>query len=627
MNSSSKNRIEDLKKKLYDKDDKVMNHQNHGVLHRVNYEVKADWDKTGDSLEDKIINMKNKPKGSIFKKFFIISIIFFLGALGFSFYKLYYNDLVVSSDKISIEVIGNSFTKGGEDLSLQIEIDNNNSANLEFANLIIEYPKGAGDGATDMMRIPRDSIGTIKPGEKVIRNIKVKLFGAEKSIRNIKVSLEYHPEGSNAIFTKEKYYPVTISVAPMNIDIEAPDQTISNQLISLKIKASLNTSLPQEENPVLRVTYPNNFVFESASPVPVVGNSVWDLSSLSLTNPIDIEIKGRLLGQEGDEQVFHAYVGSASETDPSNINITYSSLIQKVSITKPFLDAKILVNNKDEIEYSVSGGEDVDVSINWSNNLSTLITDGQIVATLSGNVLDKSKIKSSNGFYDSSNNQIIWDRNYIPDLAEINPGESGSVSFSFTPISLIGASNYVSDPQVSIKVSIRGKQTQLGSTYNEINNFTEKIVKLSSDFQIATSASYYEGYNPPKAENETKYKVTWTLSNSSNKVNDAVAKSSLPLYVNYVGLTSGEKENIKYNEVTREITWNIGTVFPGTGIGSNREASFILSIKPSMSQIGSIPQLMKELNLKGKDSFTGKDISSNRNSINISLAGGLRVVQ
>lgn len=627
MNNLGKNRIEDLKRKLYDKDDKVIGHENHGVLHKINYDVKSDWDKSGDSLENKIINMKNKPKGSIFKKFFVLSIIFFLGALGFSLYKLYYNDLVVSSDKISIEVIGNSFTKGGEELPLQIEIDNNNSASLEYANLIIEYPKGAGDESAEVVRVPRDSIGTIKPGEKVIRNIKVKLFGAEKSIRNIKVSLEYHPEGSNAIFTKEKYYPVTISLAPMNIDIESPDGTISNQLISLKIKTSLNTSLPQQENPVLKVTYPNNFVFESASPVPVVGNSVWDLSSLSLTNPIDIEIKGRLLGQEGDEQVFHAYVGSASDTDPSNINTIYSSLIQKVSIIKPFLDAKILVNDKDELQYSVSGGEEVNVSINWSNNLSTLITDGQIVATLSGNVLDKSKIKSSNGFYDSLNSQIIWDRNYIPNLAEINPGENGSVSFSFTPMSLIGASNTVNDPQISIKVSIRGKQPQLGSTYNEINNFTEKIVKLSSDFQVATSASYYEGNNPPKAENETKYKVTWTLSNSSNKINDAVAKSSLPLYVNYVGLDSGENENIKYNEVTREIIWNIGTVFPGTGINSNREASFILSIKPSLSQVGSIPQLMKELNLVGKDSFTGKEISSNRSAINVSLAGGGRVIQ
>lgn len=628
MNEGGRNRIEDLKRQLDDKNDKSMTHERRGILHDVSHDVSGSWGGEDKTLyKDKIRNMNRKPKTSIFKKFFIVSVIFFIGAIGFSLYKLYYNDLSVSSDNINIEVIGNSFVKGGEDLPLQVEIDNNNKASLEYANLIIEYPKGAEDNSTDVVRIPRDSIGTIRAGEKVIRNINVKLFGAEKSVRNIKVSLEYHPEGSNAIFSKEKYYPVTISLAPLSLSIEAPENITSNQLVNLKIKTSLNTELSSGENPVLQVTYPNNFVFESASPAPVVGNSVWDISSLSLTNPVDIEIKGRLLGQEGDEQIFHAYAGSASETDPSKVNIIYSSLIQKVVISKPFLNAIILINDKDDLEYAVEDGETVDVNIDWSNNLSTLVTDVQIVASLSGNVFDKTKVSTVNGFYDSSNNQIIWDRNSISNLSEINPGESGRVSFSFVPLSLSSTnSSSISSPQVSIKVSIRGKQPQLGSTYSEVNNFTEKAVKLSSAFQIATSASY-DNTTPLKAEAETKYKITWTLSNSSNKITDAVAKASLPIYANYVSLASGETENVSYNEVTKEITWNIGSVQPWTGISSNREASFIISLKPSLSQVGSYPELMNNFSLYGKDAFTGKETRINKSSVSSSLAGGTRVIQ
>lgn len=617
MLEESKNKIEDIKRHLYDPNDKIMGHQREGILHQVSHPVSEEWQSDVIKPEDKMNNKFKKPPVSIFKKFFIVSMIFFVGAIGFALYKFSNSDVSVSNEKINIDVIGNAFTKGGDELSLQIEITNNNNASLQLANLIIEYPKGASDNAVDVIRLPRDSVGTIKPGESILRNIKVKLFGEEKSIRNIKISLEYHPEGSNAIFTKDKLYPVTISLAPVSLNMEAPTNATSNQPISFKITTILNTSLP-DQNPILQVTYPNNFIFDSAIPSPTIGNSTWDLSSLTITNPIVIEVKGRLIGQDGEEQVFHAYAGTSSGTNQSVVSVIYSSVLQKIAITKPFLEATILVNGLDKSEYAVSGGENVNAEISWANNLNTRITDGQIIVSLSGNVFDKNSVNPYNGFYDSANNQIIWDKNSISELAEINPGEKGNATFSFKPSSLIGLSS-IKNPQVSIKVSIRGREPLLGSTYNDINNFSEKIVKVLSNFQIASSANYLSGSLPPKAETETKYTMSWNLSNSANTINQAQARSSLPIYVKWIGVTPGENENVIYNDVTREVTWNIGTVRPNTGIDLNREASFIIALKPSLSQVGSVPQLMKEIYLTGIDSYSNTTISSKRGAISTAL--------
>jgi len=618
MPEDDKNKIEDIKKHLYDPNDHTVNHQREGILHQINHNVSSEWNDTKIKKEDNMSHKLKKPPVSIFKKFFIISFIFFIGTLGFAYYKFLNNDVSISSDKIDIEVIGNAFTKGGEELSLQVEIKNNNNASLELANLIIEYPKGAEDNNIDVVRLPRDPIGTIKAGESVIRNIEVKLFGEEKSVRNIKISLEYHPEGSNAIFTKDKYHPVTISLAPLSLTIEGPNSVISNQPVSFKVKASLNTSLPSDDV-ILQIVYPNNFVFGEATLPPSIGNSIWDLSSLTNLTPITFEVKGQIIGQDGDEQVFHVYAGTRSNSNQSLINVVYSSVLQKVSITKPFLEARILVNGQDKAEYAVSGGSSVAVEIAWANNLSNRITDGQIIVNLSGNVFDKNKVSTMNGFYDSLNNQIIWDRNSVSALAEINPGEKGTVSFSFKPYSLISL-YAVKDPKVSINVSIKGREPLLGSTYNDINNFSEKVVKIMSDFQIVSSAFYLSGNKPLKAETETSYTINWTLSNSSNSITGAEARSLIPIYVKWVGLSEGENENIRYNEVTREVIWDIGAVRPNTGIESNREASFVLSIKPSLSQVGSIPQLMKEIYLSGTDSFTNTLIKNTRNSITTSLS-------
>lgn len=616
MTDNSENKIEDVKKHLYDPNDHVMGHIREGVLHQVNHKVNDGWQDEQKKVDDNTPKTFKKPPMSPFKKFFIISTVFFVMAIGFAFYKLKMNDSSVSSEKIDINIIGNSFTKGGDTLPLQIEITNKNNAKLILSKINVEYPKGADGMSSEVIRLPEDSIGDINPGETVIRNTEVRLFGEEKSTRNIKVSLKYHPEGSNAEFTKDKYYPVTISLAPIVLSIDGPSSTVSNQPINFEITTTLNTSLP-EENLILQVTYPNNFAFESAVPEPYIGNSVWNLSSLTQSEPFKVIIKGKIIGQDGDEQVFHAYAGGASGNSQSVVGVVYSSLVQKVTIKKPFLNARVLVNGLDQEDNSVSGGSSVNVNIEWTNNLSTRITDGQVVANLSGNAFDKNNVNPSGGFYDSANSQIIWDKTSIPSLSDIGPGESGSVSFNFKPVSLVG--NSLKNPEAYIKVSIRGREPILGSTYNEVNNAVEKTIRLLSNFQIASSLSYASGNMPPKAETETYYVVTWTLSNTSNSIKNAQARSTIPIYVKWVNILAGENEKVSYNNVTREITWDIGQVEPNTGIETNREASFIIAIKPSLSQVNTSPYLMNEIYLTGTDSFTNTTLNSSRPGITTSI--------
>lgn len=607
-------KIEDIKRKLYDREDKNTRHFREGVLHSVQHNVANVWAKP----ESKDVDLP-KHKSSFFKKFFIGAVIFFICAIGVASYMFLHSAGLVSNDNIDINVIGNAFTEGGSELPLQVEIVNRNSANLELSNLIIEYPRGASDNANDVIRLPRDSIGTITSGASVTRNVKVSLFGDQGNVRNVTVRLEYHPAGSNAIFTKEKQYPVTISSSPLSLLIDAPDTTNSNQEVTLKVSAMLNTTLPSDAT-MLKVDYPTGFTFVSAVPAPTIGNSLWSLSNLSQSAPVYITIIGKLIGQDGDQQAFHVSAGTTSTTNQSIVDVVYNSLLHIITIQKPFLDAKILVNGVDQENYVVSGGETVRADIAWTNNLSVQISDAQIIAHLSGNVFDKTNVDSIQGFYDSANNQIIWDKNSIPELGSIEPGGTGKVSFTFNPISLIGADKNLKDPQVLIDVSVKGKQPSIGAALADINNFTQKVVKILSDFQLATSAIYSTGSFPPKAEQETQYTVTWTLSNSANTITGAEARAALPIYVKFIGTAPSNIENISYNDVTREVIWKIGSVNPNTGFGTvNREASFIIGLSPSISQVGSAPQLMKNVDLLGMDSFAGSQIKSSSSSISTNL--------
>lgn len=609
-------RIEDIKRKLYERGFSSEAHHKEGVLHAIPHDVPNTWQ------EPEKVEIKNTHV-SIAKKFFIGAVLFFIGAIFFGIYMYMNGTRTVSSDNIEINILGNAFTQGGEELSLQVEIINHNNASLELSNMVIEYPKGASTSDIDtpdsIIRLPKEDIGTIPAGGRVEKSKKVTLYGDQNTIRNVKVKLEYHPEGSNAIFTKEKSYPVTISSSPITLSVDGPIQTSSGQEITLNITTTLNTTLPEGDT-MLSVSYPNGFKPSETFPKPVFGNSVWNLNSLAVGKPVVITVKGTLNGQDGDEKAFHVYVGTTKGINKSIIDVVYNSLLHTVELHKPFLQATILLDGADLDSYSTSGGKMIRGQVVWTNNLPSSILDAEINVQFSGNIFDKENVVPEQGFYDSANNRIVWNRNTNSEFSNLAPGATGYVNFEFTPMAVIGSSQTIRDPQIILEVSIKGREATSGSALSEINNFSKKIVRIASDFQLAARANYASGELPPTAEKETIYTIYWTLSNSVNPVTQAEARAELPIYTEWMGVANGNKEVITYDPLTRQVVWNIGTVRANTGFGSNnREAIFNIKIKPSISQVGTVPNIIKEVSLTGIDSFSNSALRSVKQALSTRL--------
>ncbi|MDD3662986.1 MAG: hypothetical protein PHT84_03910 [Candidatus Pacebacteria bacterium] len=86
MSDLKSSKIEDIKGHLYDREDQGFQGRHfEGKLSQIGFKAKDDWgEKQNNDGEDNQIEMK-KPKSSIFKKFFIVSIIFFCWSIGFCF--------------------------------------------------------------------------------------------------------------------------------------------------------------------------------------------------------------------------------------------------------------------------------------------------------------------------------------------------------------------------------------------------------------------------------------------------------------------------------------------------------------------------------------------------------------
>ncbi|MFA6274366.1 MAG: hypothetical protein WC662_04360 [Candidatus Paceibacterota bacterium] len=629
------NKIEEMKSRLFSKNYTTkIEHRNNFAYGQSAKEVADSWQKK----EGAEIGLKEKffTKTSVFKKFFIFSVVFFVLALGYAGYMFFAGGNTVSNKNIEISVLGNTFTAGGEELSLQIEIVNKNNSLLELADLIVEYSKSSSevlspDSNLERLRV---SLGAIPAGSVRSENVKIVLFGEQGSIRDVKISLEYRVEGSNAIFVKEKLHQVTISSAPLDLTIDAPQEVSSNQDIILNIKAALNATKPASKI-LIKLDYPVGFQFTSATPMPSFGNNVWNLGDLAPGSENKISIVGKMIDVfDGEEKTFHIWSGSQSETDKSAIETIFNSIGHTVLIKKHFIEANLSINGASQREVATDGKNLIHGEIRWINNLDTKIGDLEIRAKISGNAINRKTISANQGFYNSIEDTIVWDRNTLMNLKEVGSGIAGSVSFSFSSLPVFsGASGMILDPTINVEVSVSGKQLLEGNILKTLTNSESKIIKIISDVGLAGKVLYYSGPFansgpiPPKAEQETIYTVVWTISNTVNNISKAKVFSTLPSWARFVGPISPPAEDLVYNPSSKEITWNIGGISRGTGImGESKEVAFQIAIIPSISQVGSSPYIINDAILTGHDDFANVDIRVNKGSLNTKLMNDLNTL-
>ncbi len=618
-------KIEDLKSKLFSK-----NYKTH-IEHRDSF-TKIDAGDVNDSWNSRIdgaegTNSKFFMHTSLFKKFFIFSSIFFLLTLAYGGYMFFLGGNIVSNDNIEMEVLGNTFVAGGEELPLQIIITNRNNSALESVDLVLEYPKSS-DGSLGDTERSRTSLGTIPPGTVRNENIKIVLFGEQGSVRPIKMTLEYRVEGSNAIFIKEKIYEVNINSTPIDIVVSAPTTISPNQDMNLDIRSTLN-STEVISGMIVKVDYPVGFQFVSSVPAPSVGNNVWLLGDLSPGAINNISVSGKMVDVfDGETKTFRIASGTQSTRDKSLVGVVFNSLGHTVAIARPSIEASLFINGVYQREYAVNSKGTITGDIRWVNNMDTRISDLVISAKISGNAVDERTIRADRGFYDSATDTIVWDKNNQSRFSSVNPGDAGSVSFSLSPVSLFSTSGtVVSSPSIIVDVSITGKQTIEGYETQNLSNGESKNIKVITDLALANKALYYSGPFtnsgpiPPKVETETTYTIVWTLSNTSNSVSKAVAKATLPSWMRFVGNISPSSADLSYNSSTREITWNIGNIPRSTGLGASpREVAFKVGLSPSLSQLGSNPTLINDVVLTGHDDFANVDLRVSRPPLSTRLS-------
>ena len=240
-------------------------------------------------------------------------------------------------------------------------------------------------------------------------------------------------------------------------------------------------------------------------------------------------------------------------------------------VGEPFLGLSVSDNRSTGPSVVVAPATNVNVVVSWQNNLSTPIQDAVIVARLSGVEIDGSTVVSPDGFYRSSDSVIIWDKNTTKGaLSNLAAGARGSVSFSFRmPTS--DELKKITNPTLTFTVNAAGKRISEQGVPENLQSTASQRVAVSSDLRVTAQGLYYAnpftsvGPLPPKAGTETTYGIVFTLTNTTNKIENAKLTAVLPSYVRWVGVFSPASENLSFNQNDSSVTWDIGNIEPGVG--------------------------------------------------------------
>lgn len=589
-------------------------------------EAPRSWDTP--PIDELISERRQAEPYPLIKKVFFVAVVFFFCALSAAAIIYFKGDNFISTKNLDISVEGPVSVSAGSPVALHITITNNNNAAIDKVNMHIIYPEGTRsvDNSTLPVESADESIEALEPGGKITKDENVSFLGAEGEAKNIHISVNYRVTGSNAVFTKDKIFNITIGNAPVTMSITRPDSVVSGEPFSSTISIVSNSETTLR-NVVLRAEFPYGWSFGSVSPPSSdTDHSIWNIGDLSPGDRKTIALTGTLTGEDNDERTFRFFVG-VGKAGSNNLDTALSSDSFAVSINHPDLSLDVKLNGDSSASYAAQGGKMIQTTVTIKNNLPENLLAPQVEVKLSGVALDRSSVSSQSGNYSSGTGSVVWNQSNTDQLTSLAPGEERTFILNFASLSnLTSAANQ----KIDVSATLTGRPQ--GSNANQSVSVA-RTVRITSEAALSSKSLYSRGPFkntgpvPPKADTETSYTVDLILGNTHNDILNAKVTGVLGANVKWTGDSSPGSE-VVYDDVSRTVTWNVGTLASGAGFSApGREAFFRVTLTPSIGQVGGVPVLFGNIAFAGMDSFASSSVRITNSAVTTQISSDPMYVQ
>ena len=523
-----------------------------------------------------------------------------------------------NENRVTVSVDGSTQAASGKLLTYTIIYNNNNNASLNGAVLRITHPdsfkpddsKDYHDESPTVSVADLNQVAGHGTGKIVFSGREYSLQG---TLMYIKANLTYTPSDFNSQFQAAGQLGVNVVSTPVSIEVMGPQNLSSGDSLDYQISYK-NEGESDFDNLEIKADYPAGFTFSHSDPPVSENNNVWYVGRLSAGAEGKIVVSGKLEGDVNQVKNIKVYVGAVNQGQ----FVSYNDESTSTKIILPPLAIGQTVNGLANLD--VNAGDTLRFEINYKNQSVSGVTDAIVTEKLDSPVLDYSTLATdSGGAFDQSTNTITWKASDYPNLANLDPGQGGTIKFSIKvkdsiPVQSINDKNFI----ISSVAKIDSPDIQSTLASDKVISGNEMDLRLNSQIALDVKGYYTDplisnsGPIPPTVGQTTSYTIHLKVSNVSNDVTGGQAVITLPTGVTFTGKTyPADNSSLTYNDRTNTVVWNIGDMKAGDGIlNPPRETAFQISITPSANQSGSAVDLLDSAVFTAKDSFTGENLAA-----------------
>ncbi|MFA5029264.1 MAG: hypothetical protein WC518_00755 [Patescibacteria group bacterium] len=291
-----------------------------------------------------------------------------------------------------------------------------------------------------------------------------------------------------------------------------------------------------------------------------------------------------------------------TRNDFSNSFISHGNY-QEASTTETVPAAKTnLILSLVSSEKNIDLGQFYSYVLKYENRENFILKDLRLKAIFDERMIDGESV-------------ITWNKEQLPQLASVDPGQTGEIKFSIKtkkslPQSSAHDKNFVLSSHVEAFYRNNERNSSpIFSTGQPLNQ------RISTESKVVAFARYYTeesdqlgfGPLPPQVGQPTRYWIFLNLENKYNDLNNLTISAQLPTNVSWTNRFSAANGSaIIYDPANKKINWNIDKVYAPSNFLPSVGAAFEIEIIPTEEQIGQPASLLENISLAASDDFTSE---------------------
>jgi len=463
-----------------------------------------------------------------------IALTLFIGAIiviiiGIILYSLFSAILgLIPTARVKVTISGPTEVKAGELIAYSVTCENTGNVALENPELFFVHPANSWPEKEELTEIVRvnEFQNTLFPKETKTFYFKTRLFGTEGSTVEAKAWLNYNKKNNqNIIRSSVAVLDSKIASVPIDISLDIPDKIsiFPETKSDFKFRVRYNSLADYSfSNLKVKVNYPSDLTIKETKPQKTAENT-WEISYLEKRYKGELEIwgefpRGETIGQEMNfsAQLYTTVLGE---------DILLKQIAEKSLTYKPVFLISQKINN--DSEYVAYPDERLHYVINFQNISEDPLRDLTLTSVLEGNFLDFNSIECPEGNFTLGDNSILWNKEKIPELSYIRPGEEGTVEFWIKT-----KANYQPKDFTETNAIINNK-VSLGGFVENFRNKVNTKIEIAQEGYYTDRYGFFEnsGPQPPEVNKTTSYTIVWKINNYYNPASDVKIKATLPSYV------------------------------------------------------------------------------------------------